>query len=145
MKYSIPSFFPYPFGIEYVLGFTCEDFGVSRRRRRWFAAGIGVLLLATLGFVSFVCLTTPPPGVTLENFRRLREGMSKQEVASILGAPEKELYSRNTQIWEAETLTVFLRFESEGALSEGLAMEDQAYGLTKDEGILDRIRRMLRW
>src|ERR1700722_13886413 len=47
---------------------------------------VSALLVLPLIGVGVYLLIPPNPGVTLENFRRLHEGMSREEVESILGS-----------------------------------------------------------
>lgn len=46
-------------------------------------AGLAVVLVTLVAFA----LRPPPPRVTLENFRRIEEGMIRPEVEAILGPP----------------------------------------------------------
>jgi hypothetical protein len=56
---------------------------MQRRKLRWVLAGLAVLLLVAGAFV----LWPQPERITLENFYRIREGMSRDEVVAILGPP----------------------------------------------------------
>jgi hypothetical protein len=60
-----------------------------RRRRLLLVAG-ALALLGLAGLATFLWLTTPPPGVSRDNFYRLRKGMTLQEVEAILGEPGVE-------------------------------------------------------
>ena len=58
-----------------------------RRRRLLF--GVGALALLGVGFALLTWLSTPTPGVTWENFRHLRRGMSVGDVEAVLGEPNQ--------------------------------------------------------
>jgi hypothetical protein len=59
-------------------------------RRRKLLLGVGALaFLGMAGFVLLIWLTTPTPGVTWENYRRLRRGMSIGDVQALLGEPNQ--------------------------------------------------------
>src|SRR5262245_55713008 len=54
---------------------------------RWvFLLGVGIYLI-TMGFLVTVAILGPTPGVTEGNLRRIREGMTMQQVEAILGGP----------------------------------------------------------
>ncbi len=60
------------------------------RRRLLLVVG-AVVLLGVAGFFLFLWLTNPTPGVTWDNFRRLRKGMSERNVEAFLGEPQSLL------------------------------------------------------
>src|SRR5437867_690624 len=63
-----------------------------RQTRRWWRAGLLALLLLLLafpGYVAFEDVVLRRPGVTLDNVRRLKVGMTEQEVEWRLGPPAK--------------------------------------------------------
>jgi hypothetical protein len=51
--------------------------------------GVGIGLVA-IAFALTYQLLTPPPGVTLENVRRVQPGMSRDQVERLLGGPGKQ-------------------------------------------------------
>lgn len=54
--------------------------------------------------------TLPPPSVKLVDLRRLRIGMTKEEVLSIFPGPEKrELSPRDTTVWHYEFAELYFR------------------------------------
>src|SRR5262249_29487410 len=104
------------------------------RRRLLIGCGAAILL-AVAGFAFVHWLTTPPPGVTLENFRRLRQGMTISEVEALLGEPYQRnsrgafntflLFSRAGESiysprWKGEEIVILLSFfPSDNKLSSG--------------------------
>lgn len=54
--------------------------------RRRLLLGVGAVVLLG-GLALFHWLTAPTPGVTWDNFRRLRKGMSARQVEALLGKP----------------------------------------------------------
>jgi hypothetical protein len=58
-----------------------------RRRRLLLAVGM-VVLLGVAGF-GLHWLTRPTPGITWDNFRRLRKGLSAKDVEALLGEPHR--------------------------------------------------------
>jgi hypothetical protein len=57
-----------------------------RRRRLLLGAGL-LAVLAFAGVLLAPRLLAPEPGVTAENFQRIRKGMTLEEVEAILGQP----------------------------------------------------------
>jgi hypothetical protein len=127
------------------------------RRRKLLLGAVAVALLGVVGFSLFLWLATPTPGVTWENFRRLRAGMSARDVERLLGQPlEVEEAGRCTiRLWQGEKVKISLTFE-EDVLGSGEAFPPQSprYGLMigpvehmrpAEESLLDRIRRWLHW
>jgi hypothetical protein len=116
------------------------------------------LLLGCLALVALVAvprLLAPKPGVTVENFRRLHRGMTKEEVDAILGGPgEVSGFINNmarTRDWHGDHCTVSI-------MSSSLATLDAASGeIRTDDGRLllrlapeppscwDQLRRVLPW
>jgi hypothetical protein len=59
-------------------------------RRLRLLLGVGAVpLLVVAGFGLLLWITRPTPGVTWENFHRLRCGMSERDVKRLLGEPDK--------------------------------------------------------
>lgn len=138
-------------------------------RRRLLLVGVGLVGLLCVGFALFVWLTTPTPGVTWENYRRLRIGMSARDVKALLGArylrvvgsaisdneyliEEREEVCETlggTRCWRGEELAIYLTFDEADRLTSGEAFRGQVarHGipLLTDETFLDRIRRLLPW
>jgi len=56
-----------------------------RRRRRLLLAVGAVSLLGVAGFALSLWFTSPTPGVTWENHRRLRVGMALSDVKALFG------------------------------------------------------------
>jgi hypothetical protein len=82
-----------------------------------FAVGAGLLFLLR-----------PEPGVTKENFHRLRLGQSESRVSAVLGSNDASLgpgRGTYTRIWWANDIRIVLRFTSPGgALEEGFFCTD---------------------
>ena len=106
-------------------------------------------VLATLGLaVAAVAVTLwalePAPGVTEENARRLREGMSRARVEAIMGRPG--LPAGGGQLWEEGGLTVEAIFVND-ALTEGAIWRDRLWERNipppAQLTILDRVRDFL--
>jgi hypothetical protein len=124
-----------------------------RRCRLLLGAGM-VALLGVAGFVLFVWLTTPTPGVTWENFRRLRVGMSLEDVEQMLGRQEQSMewgFGAATRYWWGEDVVVDLTFDTDQRLLNGTA-SPRGSTLTEweqlpgtDGNFLDRVRRWLHW
>jgi hypothetical protein len=107
-----------------------------RRRRLLLVVG-AVALLGVAGFVLLVWLMSPTPtpgvttptpapvpGVTLENFLRLRKGMSTRDVEALLGKPDETLRVtplRAQLLWHGK-LEISLNFFDDDGLIGGCAM-----------------------
>jgi hypothetical protein len=128
------------------------------RRRRLLLGLTGVALLVVAGFGVLIWLTSPTPGVTLDNFRRLREGMSIRDVEALLGKPDRvfEGAARTHRVWRGEEVVISLTWDADDAdrLWVGFAEPPgQEWNpntgyyerIQKDESFLDRIRRWLHW
>jgi hypothetical protein len=122
------------------------------RRRLVLLAG-AVALLGVAGFTLFLWLTTPSPGVTWENYRRLRIGMSAGYVEALLGEPRvvnKWGDGTTSKIWWNEEVRIWLSFDADG-LTFGVAFTPELgeypsfVYLHTDQDFLDRIRRLLHW
>jgi hypothetical protein len=125
-----------------------------RRRRRLLLAVGALALIGVAGFAFFLWLTspTPAPGVTWENSRRLRAGMSVRDVEALLGKPSPEV----TEIvgggtgrwWRGEEVDIELVFDADRVLF-GVASSQWKYGrprieyIRPAESFLDCIRRWL--
>ena len=129
-------------------------------RRRWLLLVVGAAaLLGVVESALVICwLTTPPPAVTWENFRRLRKGMSERDVVGLLGESEQPDVKEGRwtgRLWNGENVTISLGFE-EGVLDSGSAFPLQPLGQgfikgpvekirPAEESFLDRIHRWLLW
>src|SRR5579859_4705549 len=90
--------------------------------------GIVLLLLLVAGLsvggVAVVAvLTSPPPGVTVANYDRLRPGMSLDEATAILGPPDAgEPFDGPEgcyRSWTGKEVTISLAFSESGELTTG--------------------------
>src|SRR5262245_31950831 len=55
-----------------------------------------LLCVSILSLVVFKLFHRPPPGITAENFRRLRAGMTEKQVEAILGSPGERWFFNMT-------------------------------------------------
>jgi hypothetical protein len=139
------------------------------KRRLLIVAG-ALTLLGMAGFTLFLWLTTPPPGVTRENFRRLRVGMSLPAVEALLGGPKtfsdyprvsvREnppgafrpevilTYLGTKEYWVAgDGLTIEVDFDKGGRVDGGRACAAGMPDETIPQGFrpLARLRQLLGW
>jgi hypothetical protein len=83
----------------------------------------------------------PPPGVTLDNFRRLRQGMTEQEVEAHLGGPGKRVGTGPAAFdlqWESKQLTVFVTLHP----GSGTVLDAWAYPAG---GVSNEVGERIRW
>ena len=113
-------------------------------RRRLLLAVLAFALLGVAGFTFLLWLTTPAPGVSLENFRGLRLGMSKRKWKSY----SADRASCDLSLPDAGGRTkcaIYLYFDADG-LKDG---EAHSYPgcehIRRLETFIDRIRRWLHW
>jgi hypothetical protein len=121
------------------------------KKRRLFvllaAAAVGVA-----GCLVWYFALNPGPGVTLANFDRVREGMSKEEVEAILGPPgvDQELRDRHQityrlSIWEADDLRLTVHYD-DGRASDALGEvggKVVRQSFRPPESFLGKVRRLL--
>jgi hypothetical protein len=82
--------------------------------RRVYLLGLGLALVA-LGLVVIEGALGPPPGVTKENARRVRKGMTFGEVDAILGGhahPADQLSPHEHYIWVSRGGCVWVDFDA---------------------------------
>ena len=124
--------------------------------RRQLLPGVGaVALLGAAGFALAVWLTRPAPGVSWENYRSLRAGMSTRDAEMLLGQPQEVFEwpeGWTTRYWRSEEIVMSLVFDAGPRLTYGKACSpgrehgpDPAEDLPTDQSLLDRIRRWLHW
>jgi hypothetical protein len=119
-----------------------------QRPRVLLGAGLGVLvgiLIAVLAFPLFA----PKPGITLENFHRLRQGMTLANINAILGVDKGGTWADGWVNVNTGT-QIILTFDSGGRLIEGQAYARDIHGKYLEEslpkpGLLERFRTLLRW
>jgi hypothetical protein len=89
------------------------------RRHRLLLITGAVALLGVAGFCVLTWLTSPTPGVTWENFRRLRLGMSARYVEALLGKPFRvaERTDCSIRFWRGEEVGIYLAFEADALVS----------------------------
>jgi hypothetical protein len=128
-----------------------------RRRRLLLVVGAAILLVVA-GFALLLWLTTPTPGVTLENFRRLRVGMSAKDVEALLGQPQEvsalqsipgisRCWRRDGEVVIRLTFTIWQKLTGGEATPQGELANHvpPAFVPSPDETFLDRIRSWLPW
>src|SRR3954447_26299398 len=58
-------------------------------------------VLLALGLLVLGCnRKPPPPGISLENYERVKEGMTMEEVRAILGPPLSSMYSQGEVVFQ---------------------------------------------
>jgi hypothetical protein len=128
-------------------------------RRRRLLLCVGVVACLGLAVGGFVWLTLPPPGVTRENYERIREGMSQADVEAVLGVPPgaygrggiAEIASSNsilvfdpswrTECWAGDTISIQVSFDTDGRV----AWKSYSVILREQETFWERLRRLLPW
>jgi hypothetical protein len=97
----------------------------------------------------------PPPGVTLENAKRIRPGMKLEQVRELIGMAESELRESAlgglSGYWDTEQLQIIVYFEkTDGGASIALVYgvdprisENGVLTLFEQPGILERLRTVL--
>jgi hypothetical protein len=141
------------------------------RRKRlllWAFVAVGVV---SLGLLAVVVLTSPRPGVTQENYRRITYGMTLAEVQGLLGgegeepepmgntfvrpplgmmraiwaAGEEPMGNTFVRTWREDGLTVYVSFQG-GRVSQRAWMKDgQGESEAPPESFLARLLRLLPW
>lgn len=127
---------------------------IMRRRRLLLVVG-AVVLLGMAGFVLLLWLTSqaPAPGITWDNFRRLRMGMSVGDVEALLGEPHEIDDLGDGYVvkwWRSQEVTIGLGFNANQRLHLGTADPTGvspicAESLHPPESVLDRLRQWLHW
>jgi hypothetical protein len=124
------------------------------RKRAVVVAGV-LVFLGLLGLAAVPRLLPPKPGVTLENFRRLHRGMTKEEVDVLLGGPgEVTGFVNNmarTRYWYGDHCRVSIRSSSFVTLdaASGEIRTDDGQLLSRlapePTSFWERLRRELPW
>jgi hypothetical protein len=142
-----------------------------RRKRLLLWAFVAVGAVA-LGLLAVVVLTSPRPGVTQENYRRITYGMTLAEVQGLLGGEGEEVEpmsntcvrpplgmmraiwaageepkGSNTFVrtWRGDGLTVYVSFQG-GRVTQRAWMKDgQGESEVPPEPFPARLRRLLPW
>ena len=119
-------------------------------RRRRLLLGVGaVALLGVAGFFLLLSPTspTPTPGITRDNFRLLRKGMSVRDVTSLFGEAH-EVHGLE-RVWRGGEITIWLTFADQrlwsGEANAPGAPTENVECLRTNESFLDHIRRWLHW
>src|SRR5262245_27155904 len=128
---------------------------MTTRRKLLLLLGIAGFGLAAGYFVLDYALS-PTPGVTRENYDRLRVGMSMQRVQAIMGRPADDQHRSDggkgpvdVYQWWGEGLAVNLIFDEDGTACDGTLvaggtmLPEQVGGLQPRESFIEMIRRLL--
>jgi hypothetical protein len=122
--------------------------GVFMRRGRLLLSLGAVALLGVAGLALLLWLATPAltPGVTLENFRRLREGMSLRQVEALLGP--HQLKEGSHKAWHSKDKDIAIWLVIDGDhLRHGHAMRSNDHSddehLHPDDSFLTGIHQWL--
>jgi hypothetical protein len=123
--------------------------GCCAMRRRWLLLGLAGML-ALPGFAGMLTLLqpTPEPGVSRENVLRLREGMTRERVESILGQPTA-IVRGGTRHWERSgsdgPFVIEIVFDDSDCLGYGWTITNQGFDTFPSESsFLHRLRQKLR-
>jgi hypothetical protein len=124
--------------------------------RQVFLMGLGLTLVA-LALVLTDTLIAPAPGLTPQNVRRLRRGMTEVEVEALFGRDADRHLGHGEcafvaawqatgrpaecKLWRAERGGVYVGFGDDGRVTGHLVYGD----LTEVPGPLDRLRAWLGW
>jgi hypothetical protein len=132
-----------------------------RRRRLLQGVGVLILLLGLAGYVlPKVLIPAPQPGVTRDNFYRLRQDMTEAEVLALLGFGGEEIIETVTPIglkprqWDdKKSLRIVLYFDRQGRVAGGDLIERgsqrveyiESLGTPRNGSVFDRLRAWLGW
>ncbi len=132
-----------------------------RWRRLLLVVG-AVALLGLAGLFLFLWLTSPTPGVTWNNFRRMRVGMSAKDVEALLGDPYDAhefmldgldpLPVAKCKYWRGKDVIIALSFDTADWVVAGEAAPREEDFVNnchveeiRPENLLDRLHRWLHW
>ena len=123
---------------------------------RWWRRSLFALLLAVLAFPAYVVyeeIQSRRPGVTIDNFRRIKVGMTMDEVEARLGPRSYERKNEpwggeevnpKTLVWEGTELDIDVDFSKEGKVN-GTRHFWRRRPAPADDSFFDRIRRWIRF
>src|SRR5262245_18822576 len=94
------------------------------RRRRLLLGAVVLAPFGLAGLLFALHLAFPEPGVTWDNFQRIQDGMSEQEVEAILGGPGKTQSGSSedcppqgtVKTWHGTIMEVFVVFDERGTV-----------------------------
>ena len=114
-------------------------------RRRLLLIGTVACLLVATPFVVRWALT-PAPGPTLENFKRLRAGMSWEQAKDILGPTDHHLLPNGAvrNYWTAGDEEILVWEDSAGRVEDGIFVDYRGRNwkiVRPEETVMDRLRR----
>jgi hypothetical protein len=87
------------------------------------------------------------PGVTIENFRRLHKGMTKEEVETVLGSDPKYRLGRWAEHWRTDDLSITILMDDDRFVTSGCCHLLKDGGGTYreiDEGTFEKVRRWVK-
>jgi hypothetical protein len=128
--------------------------GFAMRRRRLLLGFVAAAGLWLAGAGLLLWPKPPAPGVTMENFRRLRVGMTQPQAEAVLGGPGLELpwpsrRAGTVKAWGRpfEGFAIYLEFGAGGRVTWADAGMPGEPGepLGDGDGLLDRLRLLLPW
>lgn len=140
------------------------------RRKRlllWVFVAVGAV---ALGLLTVIVLTSPKPGVTQENYRRITYGMTLAEVQGLLGGEGEELEPMGNNFvrpplgmmrtiwasrepmsnifvrtWRGDGLTVYVSFQGGGVSQRAWMKDGQGESEAPPEPFLARLLRLQPW
>jgi hypothetical protein len=124
-------------------------------RRRRLLLGMGALALLAVTVLLLVSRAlAPEPGITRENFGRLRKGMMLNRAEAMLGRPADIVWpgidSPPHHWWREGDLSIELDVGADGRVADGVAFEGElpckrVRLLAPGESLFNRLRRLLLW
>jgi len=113
------------------------------RKRWWLLVAVVTTGLGLIGIVGLVLMPTRPE-VTLESYGRIQQGMTLEEVKSILGEPDGYRFHpdgrKTSGRWlEDSRVVVYITF------LDGNVIESEVLATGPDPTKWERLRRLLPW
>ena len=121
------------------------------KRVKWIALILVLAVVTYLGAAGVVCLTRPTPGLTVENARLLRRGMTLEQVEELFGCAGYCIFTEpnsgeacKVYVWSNELgPNVWIQFDA----ARQVTWSSFLFGrdpINVDESVLEWLRRMLR-
>src|SRR5215475_11121277 len=107
-------------------------------RVKWISLILLLAVAAYFGAVGVVWLTRPAPGVTEENARLLRKGMTLEQVEQLLGSPGDTAWLKDPPefywyFWCNDTLRVYAVFDDTDRLHSTYMSSGQSPFFTDED------------
>jgi hypothetical protein len=116
-------------------------------RKRWLVVAGALALVGMASIMLYCWAVSPAPGVTEENFHRLRMGMTDREVEVLFGRPADDSSHRQRR-WNSEKAIVFVSLDEQGRVSHACIFDGndqrEPVGL-REVSLWDRLRAWLGW